>query len=172
MRLFFGVLSAAVLLAAPLTASAADDTAAALLLKHKAFVGWQAGDGSFTTLTYTGDMSSDRDGKAYAQVREIRKGLAFRETTKQIEHGTVENDGFTGRVFWQSNRNGFTHPVRGDAEKYAISEELVFNEGLSELPGTLQGNDTVAGVACTVVQVRADASFPVNVCIDPQTGAL
>jgi predicted aspartyl protease len=170
MRLL-ALLSMAAIVAAPLSARGGDD-AAALLLKHKMFAGWQAGDGSLSTLTFTGDMTKDRDGKAYAQVKELRKGLAFRETTKQLEHGTVENNGFTGRVFWESNRNGFTHPVRGDAEKYAISEELVFNEGLSELPATVNGNDTVSGVACTIVQVKADASFPINACIDPQTGAV
>lgn len=170
MRLF-ALLLAAAILAAPATARA--DDAASLLAKHKAFVGWQAGDGTLKSIVLTGDMTYQKDGatKTYAQIHGVRTGLAYRATTKELEYGTVSDSGFTGTVFWDTNRNGFTHPVRGDAEKYSISQELVLNEGIAELPGTVKGSDTVGGTPCTIVQVKADASFPVNVCIDPQTGA-
>jgi len=36
----------------------------------------------------------------------------------------------------------------------------------------LKGSDTVAGVSCIIVQVKADASDPLNLCIDPQSGAV
>ncbi len=172
MRLLSAFLAAAFAIAP--VAVRADDTAASLLAKHKAFAGWEAGDGTLGTLSFTGDMTYQENGatKTYSTERGLRSNLAYRFSSTQTEHGTTSDAGFTGRVFWESNRNGFTHPIVGDAEKSAISEELVFNEGLSELPGAIKGNDTVNGVACTVVQVKADASFPVNACIDPQTGAV
>lgn len=149
------------------------DDAASLLAKHKAFVGWQAGDGSFASLILDGSMTSNQAGsaKTYATVHEVRKGLAERET-RTLANGTVQNSGFTGRVFWASNENGFTHPIVGDPEKFAIAAELVFNEGASALAGSVKGTDTVDGTACTIVQVKADVSDPVNLCIDPQTGAV
>ena len=162
---------AAILAVVPVLARA--DDAASLLAKHKAFVGWQAGDGSFSSLVLDGSMTYSQGGsvKTYAAIHEVRKGLANRET-RTLADGTVENSGFTGRVFWASNENGFTHPIVGDPEKFAIAEELVFNEGGSALTGTVKGSGTVDGTACTIVQVKADVSDPVNLCIDPQTGAL
>lgn len=170
MRLL-GLLFAAALLAAPLSARA--DDAASLLAKHKAFVGWQLGDGAITSLVLDGDMSYQKDGatKTYATARRLQSGLAHRTTMAYGDHTTSES-GFTGRVFWETNANGFTHPVVGDAEKVAITEDLLFNEAISEMPGTVKGSATVNGTACTIVQVKTDVSLPLNVCIDPQTGAV
>lgn len=170
MRIFSWILGLLFALS-PLMARA--DDAAGLLAKHKAFVGWQAGDGSLSSIVLDGSMTSQRNGaaKTYATVHEVRRRLAEREA-RTLADGTTENDGFTGSVFWATNANGFTHPVVGDAEKFAIASQLLFNEGASALAGTVKGTDTVAGVPCTVVQVKADASDPLNLCIDPQTGAV
>lgn len=155
----------------PLVARA--DGASDLLAKHKTFAGWQAGDGSLGSIVIDGTMTSQRTGSAvtYATAHEIRRRLAERET-RTLADGTIENAGFTGSVFWATNENGFTHPIVGEAEKFAIAQELLFNEGASALTGTIKGTDTVAGVPCTTVQVKADASDPLNLCIDPQTGAV
>jgi predicted aspartyl protease len=147
------------------------DDAAALLAKHRAFVGWQAGDGTLSSLVLDGTMTSQSSSKPYATVHQVRRGLAERET-RTLGDGTSQDSGFTGSLFWESNQNGFTHPIVGDAEKFAIAEELLFNEGIAALPGTVKGSDTVDGVPCTTVQVKADASFAIDACIDPQTGAL
>lgn len=170
MRLL-GVLLAAAIAAAPLAVRA--DDASALLAKHKTFVGWQLGDGAIASLALDGDMSYQKDGatKIYASARLLQNGIAHR-TTLVFGDQTTDDNGFTGRVFWETNENGFTHPVVGDAEKLAITEDMLFNEAISEAPGTVKGDTTVDGTPCTIVQVKADASFPLNVCIDPQTGAV
>jgi hypothetical protein len=169
MRTFSLLLALFALAALPVRA----DDASTLLAKHKAFVGWQAGDGSLRSIVLDGEMTSQVNGatKTYAVVHEIRRQLAERESLT-LADGTTENSGFTGSLFWASNENGFTHPIIGDAEKSAITQELLFNEGASALTGTIKGTDTVGGVACTIVQVKADASDPLNLCIDAQTGAV
>lgn len=154
---------------APLPSQA--DDASALLAKHRSFVGWQAGDGALSSIVLDGTMTSQNNSKIYATVHQVRRGLAERET-RTLSDGTIAESGFTGNLFWESNENGFTHPVVGDAEKYAITQELLFNEGISALPGTIKGYDTVAGVPCTTVEVKADASFALDACIDSQTGAV
>jgi hypothetical protein len=90
--------------------ASADDTAS-LLAKHKAFVGWQFGDGSINTLrlerTYT-----DADGKVTQHATEARAGLAYRRdfhSTKDYEGDS--STGFTGKLFWTTSANGFTAPV-------------------------------------------------------------
>lgn len=170
MRLL-GIFLAAAIAALPAVSHA--DDASALLAKHKAFVGWQFGDGAITSLALDGDMTYQQDGasKTYATARMLRSGIIHR-TTLQYGDQTTNDTGFTGHVFWETNENGFTHPVVGDAQKVAIAEDIVFNEGLSELPGTVKGDATVDGTPCTIVQLKSDSTFPINACIDPQTGAL
>lgn len=170
MRLFaFSLLC--VVLFAPVAARA--DDAATLLAKHKTFAGWQAGEGQLSSLIIDSTMTSTQNGaaKLYANVHQVRRGLAERET-RHLQDGTTEDSGFTGRVFWETNENGFTHPVVGDAEKFAIASELLFNEGATALAGTIKGNDTVNGVACTIVQVKTDSSVPLDLCIDPEMGSI
>lgn len=168
MRLL-GIFLAAAVIAAPIAARA--DDAQALLAKHKAFAGWQLGDGSIKSLVLDGDMTYQKDGasKTYATVKELLSGLAHR-TTMDTEDGG-RDFGFTGRTFWETNANGFTHPVLGDPLKVNISEDMLFNEAISEMTGTVKGNSTVDGTACTIVQVQTQASFPLNVCID-DTGSV
>lgn len=168
MRLL-GLLFAACILAAPLAARA--DDAQALLAKHKAFVGWQLGDGSITSLQLTGDMTYQKDGatKTYGTVKEWRNGIAHR-TVLDSENGGGDY-GFTGRVFWESNENGFTHPIVGDPQKVLIAQDLLFNEAISMMTGTTKGSSNVNGTPCTIVQVQTPASMPLNVCIDA-TGAV
>ena len=170
MRIFSIVLGTLFALSA---LAARADEASDLLAKHKAFAGWQAGDGSLGSIVLDGTMTSQQNGtaKTYAAVHEVRRRLAVRET-RTLADGTVENNGFTGSVFWATNENGFTHPVVGDAERFAIAQELLFNEGVAALAGTVKGTDTTGGVPCTIVQVKADASDALNLCIDPQTGAV
>lgn len=129
------------------------------------------GDGSITSLVLRGDMAYQKDGasKTYATVKQVQSGLAHR-TTMDTEDGGRDY-GFTGRMFWETNENGFTHPILGDPLKVDIAEDLLFNEAISEMTGTMKGTATVDGTPCTVVQVQNQASFPLNVCID-NTGAV
>jgi predicted aspartyl protease len=170
MRLL-GFILAAAFAVSPL-AVRADDGAASLLSKHKSFVGWQAGDGTFSSLSFEGEITYQKDGKdvTYATLRELRKGFASR-TIVQRSNGTGSDSGFTGRIFWDTNENGFTHPIIGDAQKAEIAADLLFNEGAQELAGTLRGSDTIDGTPVQIVRVKADASDNLDLYIDPQTGA-
>jgi predicted aspartyl protease len=155
---------------APLSASAAgasDSDAAALLAKHRAYAGWAAGDGAIKTLRETGE--GRRDGKVTVTLAGLRKGAAFRSSIQE-EIGEFEI-GFTGRVFWQSNENGFTIQTLGDPVKYLITELALENEELTALPGTIQRQATVGGVRTTVVRVIPGPGLPIDLYIDPQTGA-
>lgn len=153
------------------TPAVAED-AATLLAKHRAFVGWQPGDGSVKSLIMDGDTfkTDSPSDKPVNILHEVRSGLAFRETV--TSKNGVSDDGFTGHVFWDTNRNGFTHPVIGDGEKYAISQELLFNEAFSSMTNAeVKQSTTVAGTPCTVVEIKIDAAFPLDVCLD-ESGAV
>jgi predicted aspartyl protease len=168
MRLL-GLLFAAAFAAIPLRAHA--DDAQSLLAKHKAFVGWQLGDGTIDSLILQGTMTYQKDGaaKTYGTIKELHNGLAHRTTIDSEDGGS--DYGFTGRVFWETNENGFTHPIVGDPQKTSITEDLLFNEAISEMTGSVKGSATVDGTPCTFVQVQTQASMPLNVCIDA-TGAV
>jgi predicted aspartyl protease len=149
------------------TACAADDPAAALLAKHAAYAGWRGGDGSIKTLRETGDVR--RDGKVVRQLRRLQMGAIYRSSAAESD-GTFET-GFTGRVFWQCNVNGFTVPDSGDVVKYLATRAQLADEELTALAGTIRGTETIDGVATTTVRVVAQAGLPVDLSIDPQTGA-
>ncbi len=150
----------------PVCARAADD-AAALLAKHAAYAGWTGGDGTIRTLRETG--AATRDGKTVAVLRRLQSGQIYRESA--THSGGVFDRGFTGRVFWQSNVNGFTTRTVGDAVKALATDIEVANEELTRFPATVRGHETIDGVSTTIVRVTPDAGLPVDVYIDPQSGA-
>lgn len=157
----------------PSAAPAQPLDAASLLALHHRYVGWQFGDGTFDTLTETGTVTvgdrsqSDRD----TAVTLLRMGALYRETDLNLKSKTTDDSGFTGRLFWHSNENGFTHPVIGDDAKFYVSLSFVFNEGTSELAGTYERMQSVDGVNCAVVRVSPSAGMPIDLYIDPATGA-
>jgi hypothetical protein len=73
MRLLGLFLAAGMTLAATPLVARADD-AQALLAKHRAFVGWQLGDGAINSLVLDGTMTYQKDGatKVYATVKELQ----------------------------------------------------------------------------------------------------
>jgi hypothetical protein len=156
---------AAILMTAnlPPPASAADDPAAALLAKHATYAGWRGGDGSIKTLREDGDAT--RDGKVVGRFGRLAMGEIYRST----EHGF--DGGFTGSVFWQSNENGFTTKTVGEVVRYLATQIQLANEELTSLPGTIRGNETIAGRRTTIVRVVAQAGLPVDLYIDPDSGA-
>ena len=145
------------------------DDAQSLLAKHRAFVGWQYGDGSVTSLrlerTYT-----DASGKVTQHAIENRLGLAYRRDYKSTT-GEGGTEGFTGRLFWTTSANGFTVPIVGDGAKYNLAIDVLLLEGSTELPATLQGSATVDGRSVSVVRVTMNGALPFDVYEDPQTGA-
>jgi predicted aspartyl protease len=165
--LLAGLFSLLWILPAPVQA----DDAQSLLAKHRAFVGWQFGDGSVNSLqlerTYT-----DASGKVTQRAVERRAGLAYRrdyQTVKDYREGG--STGFTGSIFWTTNQNGFTVPMIGNNAKYYLAVDALFMEGSTELPATLQSSATVNGKSAQVIRIAMNGALHFDVYVDPETGA-
>lgn len=144
------------------------DEAAGLLAKHKAFVGWQLGDGTIKTLRFE-QTTANSTGDVTETAQIVRAGVAYR-ATRVGKKGLVREDGFTGRIFWESNENGFTRPAIGNPQKYAIARDVLHMEATSELTGTSQTSKTIDGISYPVVRVDTPGDR-IDLYVDPQTGA-
>lgn len=164
---------AVALVSTPVRAQIQAHDAASLLALHHAYVGWHFGDGTFGTMREEGTITDTSRGRndVDGSITVLRWGALYREDTVDRKTLTSGSDGFTGRVFWRSNRNGFTHPITGDAAKLEVSRSFVFNEATDELAGVLENPQSVNGVQCQVVRVTPAEGFPIDLYIDPATGA-
>jgi len=172
-RGFFRVVPLAVgLSSALLCAPAAPDTeAAALLAKHRAFVGWQLGDGSFRTMRLVRERSGEK-GAILERATEYRTGIVYRNhSVFPRRASTVEDSGFTGNVFWSTNDNGFTTPVYGELAKFRLSYALLMNEGTTTLQGAAGPSVNVDGEPAQSVRLEVPHADPVEVDVDPSSGA-
>lgn len=155
----------------PGTAAADDNAAAALLAKHKTYVGWEFGDGTFKTLrlherwTRTGAASDE----TLASLLVVEAGPIYRAETDDRD-GSITSQGFTGSVFWESDGNGFTRPDYSSYRNFVISRYALFNEGTTPLPGTMQGPGTIDGTSFPVVRVKPPNGDAIDLYVDPQTG--
>lgn len=163
-----------VLLAHPTAARAVDQQpdaqAQSLLQKHRDFVGWQLGDGTFKTMRLTREYTNDK-GVAITRREELRIGLAYRNTSTNLRRNVTYDEGFTGNIFWNTNWNGFTTPEYGDAAKYDLTYAGFFNEGLDSLPATSRGSATVDGTNVQIVRVQVPNADVVDLYVDPASGA-
>jgi predicted aspartyl protease len=146
------------------------DDPAAVLAKHKAYAGWQAGDGTVKTLRASGAVT--RDGKQTATIRSLRYGIAYRDTYV-TEDGVHSDDGFTGSVAWTSNMNGFTVRPVGDFVRAMFDVDALFGEATTtaEFAPKIVRSEKVDGVDCVVVRLTSQVGFPLDVYVDPATGA-
>jgi len=150
---------------------AGDPQALDLLAKHKAYVGWQFGDGTFHTMRITGNVT-DEHGKQTHTLVLLSTGLLYNNSFTNLKRGGVtERDGYTGNLFWQTDYNGFTTPVYGDSAKFLASLSVLRNEGTTELPATYSGTKTVDGKSAGVVRVTLKNGDPIDLYVDPATGA-
>jgi predicted aspartyl protease len=168
-RLVVTLFAATAVFPAPVSA----DDAAALLAKHRAFVGWQFGDGTFIRLRETGEITHIVDGKpkASSTFTVIRANAVYRRTAIDTETGFATDTGYTGNVFWQTDQNGFIGLVIGDAMKATIAQQLVVTEATTGFDGTFQGNATVNGAPVSIVRISPASALPIDLYIDPSTGA-
>ena len=165
------VVAAAMLVPARAQVPAQDSAAAALLAKHRAYVGWHLGDGSFRGMRITGSVS-DEKGQQTQRLVLLSDGVLYHDTSTDIARGGLtEHTGFTGRLFWQSNFNGFTTPIYGEYAKYLASLTMLRQEGTTELGATYVGERTIDGKAAGVVRVTLTNGDPIDLYIDPATGA-
>ncbi len=143
--------------------------AADLLAQHRAFVGWQFGDGTFKSLQTSGHAT--RDGKVRRTLQERRIGALYRRSIQDPQAGTSTESGFTGNIFWATNENGFTRPLLGDSQKFLISENVLFTEATTLLPGTLRDAKAIEGRPYDVVRIAPAGGDPLDLYIDPATGS-
>jgi hypothetical protein len=159
---------------------AAGDDAASLLSKHKAFVGWQAGDGTFTSLKL-GFARARRTLSAAASPEpnpaplrpsstEYRRGLAYRDVSK-LGGGLSTEEGFTGTSFWTSNVNHNSTLVLGRDAQRLYTENLIDSEAIGQLPAAIRGQATIDGRSATVIRITPKVGTPADISVDPQTGA-
>ena len=153
--------------AGPLPAGA--DGGATLLAQHRAYVGWQLGDGSVTSLVLDRSYTNDK-GKVTQSVIERRLELAYRRDyiTKSDRHSS---SGFTGHIFWTTSDNGFTVPLLGKDAKYELAIDALFMEATTELPAALQGSTQIDGKSVSIVRLTMMGGERIDVYEDPQTGA-
>jgi hypothetical protein len=164
-----GAVAAFALLLGPDTARAASgDDAAALLAKHAAYVGWHAGDGVVKTLRATGEYT--RSGQPTSRIRMLRYGVAFRETFED-PRGFQNDDGFTGNVFWNTSSNGFTVRPIGEAARYRIADQALFGELTTTFVPAFVRRETVDGTETAVLRLTNNVAFPLDVYVDPASGA-
>jgi hypothetical protein len=164
-------LAAGGLLAALCAPASPESRAEALLAKHRAFVGWQLGDGSFRTLRLE-RVRTGPGGTILQRGTEYRVGLLYRNHYVYPQRAdTTEDSGFTGNVFWSTNENGFTTPVYGELAKLRLSLAILLNEGTSSLEGVLGTPVSVDGVQAESVRLDVPHADPIEVDVDPSTGA-
>ena len=152
----------------------ADDEATALLAKHKAYVGWEFGDGTFRTMRIEGTTNRlEKNGtlKPAEKYVELRRGIVARTTTVDQESGGQSASGFTGKVFWFSDPSGQTVPVISEDLKAKLSEQLVFNEATTLYPAVVLKHDTVAGKQVVVLRESLPDDAKLDLYVDPGSGA-
>lgn len=152
-------------------ATSPNDSAAALLAKHRAYVGWQFGDGTFGSMRIEG-YTAGADGKKSETVVRLAKGLLYHDVYTMLDRGGATiHTGFTGRLFWHSDINGFTTPIYGDYAKYLASLTILQQEGTTELPATYLGEKSVDGTTTGLVRVTLAHGDAIDCYVDPHTGA-
>ncbi|MFY9719348.1 MAG: retropepsin-like aspartic protease [Candidatus Cybelea sp.] len=176
MRAFAAVSFAVIIALSPtsvcaVSQSSGDPQALELLAKHKSFVGWQLGDGTFQTMRVTGNIT-DEKGKQTQTFVFLSEGLLYNDGLTDLKrNGVTSRDGYTGNLFWQSDYNGFTTPVYGDYAKFLASATVLRNEGTTELPATYRGTKTIDGKPAGIVRVALKNADPIDLYVDPATGA-
>jgi hypothetical protein len=171
------VLAAAALLVLPpllpRAAGGQTDDAVALLARHRAFVGWQLGDGTFGRLRIAGTIEPGEQhaGGQKRHFVELDAGLLSRRDEDSTESGFHWSSGFTGRVFWYSDENGFTVPRVGDERKVALAESAILAEATTTLPAALERYDDLDGRKLPVLRETIPNGVTVDLWEDPATGA-
>ncbi len=144
------------------------DDAQTLLAKHKAYVGWQFGDGNITSLVLTRD-AINANGVLTQRAIEHRIALVYRRD--YYSNSSSGSTGFTGQVFWGTNGNGFTIPYVGSRAMNSLALDALFMEGTSELLAEMRPSATLDGKTIPVVRVTMKGAEPIDLYIDPDTGA-
>jgi hypothetical protein len=159
----------ALLLFATVIGADAPPSANALLAKHKAYVGWEAGDGGVASWVATTTIPVVRPGSAPLVglvSTEFRRGLDFRTNfprTPPLE----TTDGANGDRYWRSNINANVVDLAERALRRAVSGNLLSGEGTTlPAPATLRGTAEVDGAPTTIVRIAPATAVPMDLYED------
>jgi hypothetical protein len=174
-RKFVGTFAIVVALATALGGARAkavsqDARAQELLAKHRSYVGWQFGDGTFRTMRISGSVTNENGEKEMTFVQ-LWSGLLYRSTNTYVKQEVGEQEGFTGNLFWRADLNQFTTPVYGDYAKFLASLSVLRQEGTSALPATFLRDGTMGGKPVGVVRVTLANGDAIDLEVDSATGA-
>ncbi|HEX3463852.1 MAG TPA: retropepsin-like aspartic protease [Candidatus Elarobacter sp.] len=184
LRVLLAAAVAACSLAIPFEAEPARaDDPAAILAKHKAYVGWAYGDGTLKSVRQTiegrrgsgsapkPEATPDPIGPANWRSVELRRELLYRAYSNS--YGLeVESEGFTGAVFWRSNANGQTVTRRGRDAQEALTSDLIDAEGFSEAQLTARPDQQFDGKSAAVIRMQPKTAVPADLFFDRDSGAL
>ncbi len=163
----------------PVLAGAATPTE--LLAKHKAFMGWVAGDPSVPGVRLTIEpgavaatidkpLTAEENAQRALRIRQVFRGLLMRNTE---DYGKITvSSGFTGRIFWRSNVNANTVTLFDDDAREALSDDIIESNAVTQLGGTSRGSARVRERAVEIVRVDPQNAFPIDCYIDPASGEL
>jgi predicted aspartyl protease len=160
------------------------DDPAALLAKHKAYVGWAYGDGTLKSARSTVQAEApspaptpkpgatpDPLGEPNSKQIEARRELLYR-TTNERYGMDIGSEGFTGSVFWNSNVNGHTVTVRAMAARERLTEDVIEAEAMAESPAVARPDATFDGKTAAVIRLEPNTGVPADVFFDRATGAM
>ena len=111
----FPLLLAGVLIAGSImlpNAATADDTAAALLSKHKAYVGWEFGDGTFKTLRLHERWTRNgrADDETLASLSVVEAGPIYRAETDDRD-GSISKQALRETYSGSRTKTGLPGPI-------------------------------------------------------------
>lgn len=160
-------IAAAVFAIVALSPHARADDAAALLLKHKAYAGWDISDPAMTSWHMRGTRIHGRSNDTF---EEFRRGIVFRDAVA-TPSGVGDQVGFTGTYVWHGDENDYWQVVHGREAQAAIEWSLVRAEALSTFPAQIVGEASIGGVRCDVLRVQPKGLVAMDVYEDPNSGA-
>ena len=164
------------------------DDAAAVIARHKAFMGWSYGDGKVTSIRETIALPAATprpDATPTPQPRStpvsfapragrtsiVRHELQYRRT--QWGYGRpLGDDGFTGSVFWRTSENGFTVTARGHAASMTLTEDVIAAEAFDEVPAAIRPPATFDGANASVVRITPNLGVPADIFFAPDGAVL
>jgi hypothetical protein len=159
------LVAVALLSAVPLLGATAD--AGAVLARHKAFMGWTNGDGTLSSFRETiapAGAANDPSLSRHSRTEVVRRGLIYRETEFAADR-PLGDAGFTGRLFWRSNENGFTVTVRAHAAAIEITRDVIEAEAFGDSPAELRAPLTFDGVTAAVVRITPPGGEPADLYV-------
>ena len=142
-----------------------------LLQKHRAYVGWQLGDGTFQTMRMSSTLTNKK-GEKLESIALSQSGLAFHETRTLLKEDNItEHIGFPAQCFGKALRAASRRRSTAKALRRSPAYTMLMQEGTTGLPGAFRGNKTVDGKSVGVVRVTMLNGDPIDLYIDPSTGA-